>query len=126
MNLIYVKSCSFVPFLTMNIRPKSPERFPRRYLQGILKNGSHQSVNMEEKITFTGRSGEPIAAMLSRPHHPNGKGVVLLHCFLCTKHHRVVRSVSEALAVQGITTLRFDFYGNGESGGRMRRRPTRR
>jgi esterase/lipase len=74
---------------------------------------------MDDKITFKGGSGEEISAVLSRPENPNGKGVLLLHCFFCTKHHRVMRAISEALLAQGFTTLRFDFYGNGESGGRV-------
>ena len=74
---------------------------------------------MEERLSFTGTSGEETAAILSKPHNPNGKGVILLHCFLCTKHHRIIRAMSDSLLERGFTTFRFDFYGNGESGGRI-------
>ncbi len=74
---------------------------------------------MDEKLTFTNSSGDSIAAVLGVPERPNGRGIVLLHCFTCTKHHRILRGISECLVAHGFTTLRFDFSGNGESGGRL-------
>jgi len=74
---------------------------------------------MEERLSFKGTSGDETAAILSKPRDPNGKGVILLHCFLCTKHHRIMRALSDSLLERGFTTFRFDFYGNGESGGRI-------
>jgi uncharacterized protein len=73
----------------------------------------------DEKISFTNKSGDQLAAVLSVPDKPNGRGVVLLHCFLCTKYHRIMRAVCDSLVAGGFTVLRFDFSGNGESGGRL-------
>jgi len=74
---------------------------------------------MEEKVWLRNSAGESLSAILSVPGEPNGKGVVLLHCFLCTKTHRIVREVSKGLVERGFTVLRFDFSGNGESKGRL-------
>jgi putative redox protein len=74
---------------------------------------------MEENLSFKGITGEKIAAIVSKPQIPNGKGIILLHCFLCTKQHRIMRAMSESLLERGFTTFRFDFYGNGESQGRI-------
>jgi putative redox protein len=74
---------------------------------------------MDERITFKNHSGDALAAILSVPANPNGKGIILLHCFTCTKHHRVMRSLADCLSAGGFTVLRFDFGGNGESGGKL-------
>src|SRR5271157_5315456 len=74
---------------------------------------------MDEEITFTNSSGERLAALLSKPDAPNGKGVLLLHCFTCTKHHRIMRNLSEALTNRGFMVLRYDVSGNGESEGKL-------
>ena len=73
----------------------------------------------EEKFDFKDSSGNKISAVLSSPKKSNKKAVILLHCFTCTKYHRVIRNVSESLAENGFTTLRFDFSGNGESEGKI-------
>jgi putative redox protein len=74
---------------------------------------------MDEKLFFRNAAGDGIAALLSTPEKPNGKGVVLLHCFTGTKHHRIMRGLAESLAGSGFSVLRFDFSGNGESGGKI-------
>ena len=74
---------------------------------------------MEENLTFKNSEGEAIAALLSVPENHNGKAVLLLHCFCCSKYHRVMRHISSALNSRGFATLRFDFSGSGESGGRL-------
>ncbi len=73
---------------------------------------------MDKKLSFASCRDE-IAAVLGEAEEPNGRGVLLLHCFTCTKHHRVMRALSECLVSSGFTTLRFDFSGNGESGGKL-------
>ncbi|MFN7990792.1 MAG: alpha/beta fold hydrolase [Candidatus Micrarchaeia archaeon] len=70
-------------------------------------------------IRFKNTAGEFIAGILSEPSRPNGKAIVLLHCFTCTKHHRIMRGISESLSGKGYSVLRFDFSGNGESEGRI-------
>ena len=74
---------------------------------------------MGEEIAFKGPSGEILSGFIDEPDTPNKKGVILLHCFLCTKHHRIMRGLAECLSAHGFTTLRFDFSGNGRSGGRI-------
>ena len=74
---------------------------------------------MEKKLSFKGPSGERLSAILDTPEKPNGKGILLLHCFLCTKNHRIMRNLSSCLVGGGFTTLRFDFSGNGESEGKV-------
>ncbi len=74
---------------------------------------------MDLPLFFDDVSGDRLAGLISQPSQPNGRGVVLLHCFTCTKHHRIMRRLSEGLTGKGFTVLRFDFSGNGESGGRL-------
>jgi uncharacterized protein len=74
---------------------------------------------MDQRIAFQNDSKDAIAAILSLPEKPNGKGIILLHCFTCTKHHRVMRNLAECLSGSGFAVLRFDFSGNGESGGKL-------
>ena len=74
---------------------------------------------MEETVSFKNASGDEIAGILSVPEKPDGRGVVLLHCFTCTKHHRIMRNLASAMSAHGISALRMDFSGNGESGGRI-------
>lgn len=74
---------------------------------------------MGEELTFQGPDGESLSGYIEAPPRPNGKGVVLLHCFLCTKHHRIMRSLAQCLSAHGFTVLRFDFSGNGKSGGKI-------
>ena len=55
-------------------------------------------------------------------HSPSGDsrhGVVLGHCFTCSRHTRVLRDISHGLAENGFRVLRFDFSGNGQSEGRF-------
>ncbi len=74
---------------------------------------------METTVTFRNGYGDTLAGILSEPEKPDGRGVVLLHCFTCTKHHRILRNLSQSLSAAGISVLRFDFSGNGESTGKI-------
>jgi putative redox protein len=74
---------------------------------------------MDKQVSFTNPSGDTISAILSTPARSSGKGVVLLHCFTCTKHHRIMRALASSLSSRGFSVLRLDFSGNGESGGRI-------
>jgi len=68
---------------------------------------------------ITSPGGGALCATLDRPAPESDRCVILLHCFLCTKEHRVMRALSEALNGMGISTIRFDFGGNGQSPGRL-------
>lgn len=74
---------------------------------------------MREEITFMSPAGDELSGFIDVHENPNGKGVILLHCFLCTKHHRIMRSMAECLSANGFTTLRFDFSGSGKSDGKV-------
>ena len=72
---------------------------------------------MEEQIQFPNHRGESLSATI---HLPNGlprRGVILGHCFTCSRHTTILRSICHALAAADFLVLRFDFSGNGQSEG---------
>jgi alpha-beta hydrolase superfamily lysophospholipase len=59
-----------------------------------------------------------LAGRLEAPRDGESRAVALFaHCFTCTKNLRAVGDISRALNGHGITVLRFDFTGLGESEG---------
>ncbi|MDA7987856.1 MAG: alpha/beta fold hydrolase [Alphaproteobacteria bacterium] len=79
-------------------------------------NGGDISLS-EKRLSFRG-SADTLAGILTE--NPDGarRGVaVYAHCFTCGKDIAASRAVSRGLAARGITTLRFDFTGIGDSGG---------
>ncbi len=72
---------------------------------------------MEEQIDFKNHQGEKLAATLHLPKKPTGCGVVLGHCFTCSRHTGILRQVAGELSRKGFFALRFDFSGNGQSEG---------
>jgi len=46
-----------------------------------------------------------------------GRGLVLGHCFTCSRHTKILSNLSRDLANIGYQALRFDFSGNGGSQG---------
>ncbi|MFT5488790.1 MAG: putative OsmC-like protein/alpha/beta superfamily hydrolase [Paracoccaceae bacterium] len=69
------------------------------------------------KIEFPGALGETLAARLdSGPGAPRAYAL-FAHCFTCSKDVFAATRIAEALAGQGIATLRFDFTGLGASDG---------
>jgi putative redox protein len=71
----------------------------------------------EEEIEFANHCGEKLAATLHLPDGSPDRGVILGHCFTCSRHTSILRSICHALAASGFTVLRFDFSGNGQSEG---------
>jgi uncharacterized protein len=69
------------------------------------------------QIRFDNHLGEKLAATLEIPSHPADKGMVLGHCFTCTRHTRILDDLSRAMVNAGYLALRFDFSGNGQSEG---------
>lgn len=71
-----------------------------------------------EKISFTNKHGEQLAARLELPvdKHPHTYAL-FAHCFTCNKNLTAVRNISRALNQNGIAVVRFDFTGLGESEG---------
>ena len=72
---------------------------------------------MEEQIHFNNHFGEKLAATLHLPKSPAGFGVVLGHCFTCSRHTGILRQLAGELSRKGFVALRFDFSGNGQSQG---------
>ena len=72
------------------------------------------------QIVFNNHVGEELAGTLDEPSDFNGKGVVLGHCFTCSRHTRILSDLSQVLAGIGYIVLRFDFSGNGQSDGDFR------
>lgn len=69
------------------------------------------------KLTFEGSNGAQLAGRLELPTGPVKAYALFAHCFTCTKDLTAARKIAEALNVQGIAVLRFDFTGLGGSGG---------
>lgn len=72
-----------------------------------------------QSITFQNQSDETLSGTLHRPAASTGFGVVLGHCFTCSRHTRILIDLSNRLAELGFSILRFDFSGNGQSQGRF-------
>ena len=71
----------------------------------------------QQQVQFKNLSGETLAGTLHLPQNGTTRGVVLGHCFTCTRHTAVLRRLAEDLAAAGFMALRFDFSGNGQSEG---------
>ena len=72
---------------------------------------------MENDINFLNHLGERLFGTHHLPEKPSEYGVVLGHCFTCTRHTGILREVGARLAAEGFHVLRFDFSGNGQSEG---------
>src|SRR5688572_803701 len=73
---------------------------------------------METPLTFHDSQGHRISAVLSRPAH-SAAAAVLCHGFLSSKHSITNKTLTRMLNEKDIATLRFDFFGQGESEGRF-------
>jgi uncharacterized OsmC-like protein/fermentation-respiration switch protein FrsA (DUF1100 family) len=60
-------------------------------------------------IRFPGPHGRTLDARLDLPAGPARAHALFAHCFTCSKDSKAAAYVSQALAGQGIATLRFDF-----------------
>ncbi|MFO1322504.1 MAG: alpha/beta fold hydrolase [Burkholderiales bacterium] len=69
-------------------------------------------------IDFPGANGAKLAARLDLPSGRAPRAFVLFaHCFTCSKDTKATTLIAEALADEGLATLRFDFTGLGGSEG---------
>jgi putative redox protein len=71
---------------------------------------------LTETVTFDGQQNR-LAGVI---HYAAGEaklGVVLAHCFTCSKSYKIIRHLADGIAEGGYTVLRFDFTGLGESEG---------
>ncbi len=71
-----------------------------------------------QRVEFVGGQGHPVVGRLERPRTPVIPGcIVLASCFSCTKELKGGKRVAQALTAQGLSVLRFDYSGLGESRG---------
>jgi putative redox protein len=71
-----------------------------------------------ERIVYPGNHGADLAARLTLPADGAVKAYALFaHCFTCSKDLKPVVNISRVLTEAGISALRFDFTGLGESEG---------
>ena len=68
-------------------------------------------------VHFFNDAGEKIAGTLHIPDESTDCGVILGHCFTCSRHVSIIREISTVLEKMGMAALRFDFSGNGRSEG---------
>src|SRR5258706_6065749 len=64
-----------------------------------------------QPLRLAGPPGRALAARLAPPAGPPRAYALFAHCFTCSKESKAATYVSEALAGQGIATMRFDFSG---------------
>lgn len=71
-----------------------------------------------QPIQFTGAFGDKLSGLIEHSEHETVRAYALFaHCFTCSKNLKVVGHITSSLSKMGITTLRFDFTGLGESDG---------
>lgn len=75
---------------------------------------------IEEKISFTNARGQTLKGVLHRPEQSEVQGAVILcHGMESSKESEKLVYLGRALALQGISALRFDFACAGESSGKF-------
>ena len=72
---------------------------------------------LEQALSFRDPAGQQIAGILATPPARTDCLVVLCHGFLSNKNSATNKALTEMLVPEGIATLRFDFFGHGESEG---------
>jgi len=70
-----------------------------------------------ERFDFNGADGQRLAARFDPPDGAPRAVALFAHCFTCGKDIFAASKIAEALAAEGIATLRFDFTGLGHSEG---------
>lgn len=74
---------------------------------------------MEQKVFLRDSEGSRICGILSSPEKKTISAVIMCHGFSTSKDSEVYKTLARLLLKKGIATLRFDFYGHGESAGRI-------
>lgn len=70
-----------------------------------------------QKLEFEGFDGSLLSALLEYPNHTPRAYVLFAHCFSCGKDIAAASRISRALVARGLSVLRFDFTGLGNSQG---------
>ena len=74
-----------------------------------------------ETLKVTTSEGHELSGALELPTGLVRGAAVFAHCFTCTKQSKGAKAVTQALAREGIASLRFDFTGLGGSQGEFGR-----
>ncbi|KAI4344525.1 hypothetical protein L6164_011741 [Bauhinia variegata] len=93
-----------------NFHPKKGRTGRISKMSQIAPNPSFQ----QQKVTIPNKHGEKLVGIL----HESGIGeiVILCHGFSSTRETTAIVNLATALENAGISSFRFDFAGNGESG----------
>ncbi len=70
---------------------------------------------IEAPVSFTSTSGIVTTGIFAQPAARTNRAVILCHGFPSDKNSRTNRRLTELLVPNSIATLRFDWYGMGES-----------
>ncbi len=70
-----------------------------------------------ERIEFAGSGDASLSGVIEGPGEGDGPGLVLAHCFTCSKDLPTMVKLARGLVAAGYTLLRFDFTGLGDSDG---------
>lgn len=76
---------------------------------------------MDQPLTFKDPHQHAVSATLSTPDAPTDRIAVLCHGFLSSQHSTTNKTLTRLLAAHDIATLRFDFFGHGDSQGPFER-----
>ncbi|HLD05564.1 MAG TPA: alpha/beta fold hydrolase [Candidatus Nanoarchaeia archaeon] len=71
-----------------------------------------------QKVYFKDTNGNRVCGILSIPNRASTL-VITSHGFTSNKDSKIYRELQEELNTQGIGTLRYDYYGRGESDGKF-------
>jgi uncharacterized protein len=75
---------------------------------------------MEEKVFFDNGKGDQLCGIISNSTgNKNNPIIVLCHGFTTQKNNSTNLALTKILNNEGINTLRFDFFGHGESKGKF-------
>ena len=75
---------------------------------------------MEKRFTLQDPDGRSISAILTTAPAPTNRIVILCHGFLGSKESWTNRTLAKELGARGISALRFDFFGHGQSDGDLK------
>ncbi len=70
-----------------------------------------------KRVEFKNSEGVTLRGILHLSNKPDSPFALIVHCFTCSKDLKAIYRISKVLASAGISVLRFDFTGLGESEG---------